>query len=124
MHDRGGQLIGLDLTSGKPRWSETVGNIVPPAVASPEAFAFVRCDDGCIAEADSIQDGRLLWRAADRSGDGFLGAPRSDRDETRARPPWPSSVAVVRARSSRFEVRDLASGRVLERGTATTGRRR
>ena len=93
---------------------------MPPALASPEAFAFVRCDDGCVAEAHSVQDGRLLWRAAERGGDGFLGAPRSDRDETRARPPWPSSIAVVRARA-RFEVRDLATGRVLERGTRDDG---
>ena len=123
VHDRGGQLTGLDLASGKPRWSETVGNIVPPALASPEAFAFVRCDDGCVAEAHSVQDGRLLWRAADRGGDGFLGAPRSDRDETRARPPWPSSVAVVRAAQRPLRgARPARPGACWSAGPATTGR--
>ena len=119
VHDRGGQLTGLDLASGRPRWSETVGNIVPPALASPEAFAFVPATTAASPRPTRSRTAGCSGAPATKAA--TASSVRRAATATRPpRPPWPSSVAVVRTRSRRFEVRDLASGRVLARGPATT----
>jgi hypothetical protein len=117
VHGRAGQLVGVELASGKQRRSVAGGQTTIPAIASPEVFAFERCDGGCVAEARSVRDGTLRWRADDPEGNGFLGAPRSSRDDTLVTPLWPGSVVILSSgkRRRRFEVRDLADGSVLVR---------
>ena len=88
VHDRGGQLSGVDLATGKQLWRAPGGRAGQPALATPEVFVAERCDDGCVVEARSVKDGTLRWRA-DSSGDGFLGAPHTNRGNVCA----PAAVA-------------------------------
>ena len=125
VHDRDGRLSGVDVTTGKVRWSDPRGDSGFPALATPEVFAFESCENGdCVVEARSVRDGTVRWRAdAGRSSDPGLGAPRSQAGTTWPGWLWASSVAVLRSgeRGQRYEVRALADGRVLARGDRDDG---
>ena len=117
VHTRDDKLDGLELATGIRRWRDIAGGA--PVIASPDVFAYERCERrDCVVEARSVQDGTLRWHADQAGGDGFLGAPHSDRGNVPSRPLWPASVALLRTGERAYEVHDLATGRVLRRVAA------
>ena len=75
--DDEGRLRGVDLKTGKQRWDTApASGLVLPAIASPEVVATTRCDgERCTAEARSIADGTLRWKAPTDNSPPWLGSP-------------------------------------------------
>ena len=113
--DADGLLRGVDLATGKLHWQAEGARAFPIAVATRDAFALLRCGqpDRCQAETHSAADGKLRWDAPATPADPYLGAPHTAGSTV----PWPASIALLRS-GKRYEVRDLASGRVLRGGNA------
>jgi hypothetical protein len=82
----------------------------------------LRCDEHsqCTVEARAIADGTVRWSAPAAQDNSFLGAPQLRRDSTVAPPLWPASFVIVHVPPdrTRYEARDLRTGRVLARGDA------
>jgi outer membrane protein assembly factor BamB len=116
--DDEGRLRGIDLKTGKQRWdTPPASDLVLPAIASPEIVATTRCDgERCTAEARSIADGKLRWEAPSDSSPPWLGSPPIAQALQVDRPLWPASAVIV-TRDERYEVRQLASGKVVAQGT-------
>jgi outer membrane protein assembly factor BamB len=118
---RDGVLRGVDLKTGKVRWTAPGSRTVIPVVASPEVVAISRCSDGknCTVQARSVQDGKLRWEAPLFIGGAFLGSPGGGEQLQERAKLWPASVVIVRRPpdGKRYEVRALATGRVVARGS-------
>ena len=116
--DNEARLRGIDLKTGKQRWdTPPASGLMLPAIASPEVVASTRCDgDRCTAEARSIADGKLRWEAPTESSPPWLGSPPIAQALQTGRALWPASAVIV-PRGDRYEVRQLASGKVVARGT-------
>src|SRR6185295_18020147 len=92
-----------------------------PAVATPELVAMSVCDENlsCRAEVRSVADGRLRWRTPMAAASPWLGSPPIAQSAYTDRSLWPASAIIVRTRVNedpRYEVRQLATGKVVARG--------
>jgi outer membrane protein assembly factor BamB len=120
---RDGVLRGVDLKTGKERWKTPGSRTVIAAIADPEVVAVTRCSDGknCTVQARSIQDGKLRWEAPVFIGGAFLGAPGGGEQLQERAKLWPASAVIVRQppNGRRYEVRALATGRVVARASTT-----
>ena len=119
---RDGVLRAVDLDTGKVRWKTPRSEILIPAIANPEVVAMTRCSDSddCTVEARSIEDGSGRWAAPVVLDGAFLGAPGGGEQLNERAKLWPASVVIVRVppEGARYEVRALATGRVVARGSA------
>ena len=117
--DNDGRLRGIDLETGKQRWdTPPASDLVLPAIASPDLVASTRCDgERCTAEARSIADGKVRWKAPVDGSPPWLGSPPIAQALQTDRALWPASAVIV-ASGDRYEVRQLATGKVVARGTA------
>ena len=116
------KLRALDLATGLERWDTRAGtSTVLPAVASPDVVATTRCQGlRCGVEARSVGDGALRWSAPlDGTGD-WLGSPPVAQALNAHRSLWPASAVIVRLppKGERYEVRQLATGKIVARGVA------
>ena len=117
--DRVGDVHALDIGTGRERWTQTPAGDAQPSVATPGVVAFSVCRDRkCHAEARSIADGALVWQAPVDSGDRYLGSPDVGDPPNRGGGLWPASHVLLRTPGApaRYQVRDLATGRVVLRG--------
>ena len=116
--DDAGRLRGVDLETGEQRWdTPPASGLVLPAIASPEVVATTRCvGERCTAEARSIADGKLRWQAPTDNSPPWLGSPPIAQALQLERALWPAGAVIV-TRDDRYEVRQLASGEVVARGT-------
>jgi outer membrane protein assembly factor BamB len=122
--DRSGKLHALGLATGKQRWeTPAAGDYRIPAVANPELVAMSVCEEGlkCRAEVRSIADGRVRWQAPMTADSPWLGSPPIPQAFDTDRSLWPASAVVLRTGPEddpRYEVRQLATGKVVARGPA------
>ena len=117
--DRIGDVHALDIGTGRERWTQTPAGDAQPSVATPGVVAFSVCRDRkCHAEARSIADGALVWEAPVDPGDRYLGSPDVGDPPNRAGGLWPASHVLLRTPGTpaRYQVRDVATGRVVLRG--------
>jgi outer membrane protein assembly factor BamB len=118
--DDAGRLRGIDLETGKQRWdTPPADGLVLPAIASPDVVASTRCNgERCTAQARSIADGTLRWEAPTDSSPPWLGSPTIAQALQVERSLWPASAVILRTgpEEERYEVRQLASGKVVARG--------
>jgi outer membrane protein assembly factor BamB len=116
--DRGGKLHALDLATGKQRWETPAADSTIAAVATPELVAMSVNDGDWRVEVRSIADGRLRWRAPTSGRSPWLGSPPIAQAFDTDRSLWPASAVVLETGTvdhPRFEVRPLATGKVVAR---------
>jgi len=120
-------LRGVDAKTGKVRWEAPPAATHFAGVTDGENVALTRCPAprDCQVESLSLADGTLRWKAPVAGGGEYLGVPLSDDSQTTDRPLWPASVVVIPRKpdDSRYDVRDLATGRVItsnDHGTDST----
>jgi hypothetical protein len=121
---RDGVLRAVDLGTGKVRWKTPSAPFVLASVANPEFVAVTRCGDNdtCVVEARALRDGAVRWASPLVLDGAFLGSPAGGEQLQDPAKLWPASVVIVRLppQGKRYEVRELATGRVISR--ASTGR--
>lgn len=121
--DRESKLRAVDIGTGRALWDAPAQprGFVLPAVASPDTVAVTRCREGgrCTAEARSMRDGKVRWEAPLASGAPWLGSPPLPQALGPERVPWPASAVILRLppQGARYEVRELATGKVFARGS-------
>ena len=119
VHAADGSLRALDYASGRERWRIPGAGYGPPVVRGADV---VRLPALRRSPAPSRS---TPWPPAERrwsavvpgaTGDGYLGAPHTDPDRVRCRP---SDIVLLRPSLNDYEVRDIVTGKVLRRWTAT-----
>jgi outer membrane protein assembly factor BamB len=119
-----GALRGIGLDDGKVLWEAPPADTEFAGVTDGQRVAVTRCDadDRCRVESLSLQDGTVQWSApVSRAGE-FLGVPLPNDQLLDDIPLWPASFVVVpvKGESEAYVARDLATGKVLARGSHET----
>ena len=122
IHGADGTLRAVDYASGRARWRIPGAGNGPPVVRGADVFAYQRCAGACAVEVHAVASGERRWSAVvpGATGDGYLGAPHTDA-------PWAADIVLLRPSLEDYEVRDIATGKVLQRwaargeATAVTG---
>ncbi len=122
--DRANKLRAIDLGTGRQRWdAPPADGFVLPAIADAEFVAATHCREGgrCTVEVRALRDGSVRWKAPLASNGPWLGSPPIAQALGSDRPIWPASAVIVRVPpgGARYELRELATGKVLGRGTGT-----
>ena len=119
-----GALRGIDLDAGEVLWEAPSAETRFAGVTDGDRVAVTRCDEPgrCRVESLSLRDGTVQWTAPTFRAGEFLGVPLPDDSLNDDVPLWPASFVVIPVKpdSSRYEARDLATGKVLARGTHGT----
>ena len=124
--DRLGDLHGFKLGTGRERWKATPTGYPRLSVTDAEVVAVTICQKlRCHVEVRSIEDGTVRWQAPVSSGGEYLGSPDNGDPPNRGGELWPASYVLIRTpgRTSRYTVRELATGRVVSHAEAVRASR-
>lgn len=116
-------LRAVGVEDGKEQWQAVPLDTQYVGVTDGEHLALTRCSGlpECEVQSIALATGLVTWRA-DIVGSGtYLGVPLPDEGApNRELPPWRASFVLV-SDDDDWEARDLATGRVLERGRRRDG---
>ena len=114
-----GALRGIDLDAGKVLWEAPSADTQFAGVTDGEHVAVTRCATlgHCRVESLSLADGTVQWSAPVIGAGEFLGVPLPDDQLLDDVPLWPASFVLIPAKREAYVARDLATGKVLARGS-------